>query len=62
MIRIQQSILRLAAFLLLAAAVCSPISLFYSSWNSVLTPAVSQPVLTADGTLPPPQPKPIKQL
>jgi hypothetical protein len=61
MISVQKSFSRFAAFLLLAATLGLPLSVAFWSHVSNVLPSVGHPTLTADGTLPPPPPQPIKQ-
>lgn len=53
---------RFAAFLLLTAAIGLPLSLTVSSRHANVLPAAGHPTLTADGTIPLPPPKPVKQV
>jgi len=61
MISVHRSISRFAAFLLLAAAVGLPICEAVSSAVSRFVPSGKPAVLTADGSIPAPPPRPIKQ-
>ena len=61
MISAHTSISRFAAFLLLAAAVGLPVSAVFSSHVSNVVHSNGNSVLTADGSIPAPPPKPIKQ-
>lgn len=58
---VHKSISRFAAFLLLAAAVGLPFSVAYSTHVSSAVVPAGHATLTADGTLPPPPPTPIKR-
>jgi len=58
---VHKSISRLAAFLLLAAAVGLPFSVVYSSHVSSAVAPAGHATFTADGTQPPPSPTPIKR-
>jgi len=62
MISVHRSISRFAAFLLLAATVGLPVSAVFSSHISRLSQSNGTSVLTADGSIPAPPPKPIKSV
>jgi len=62
MISVHRSISRFAAFLLLAAAVGLPVSAVLSAHMSKFAQSAGASVLTADGSIPAPPPKPIKSV